>query len=369
MPQTGNTYENNKITRLQFIFLIHGMQVGVGVITMPSTLAGISGTDGWIAIIGGWVCSVVASLAMIQIMKKYPGGTVIDLVRHYFGKWSGTLLTLVFAVYMILFAYLIFDRMALLIKTWIMQQSYTYVLMLLFVVPAFMVVKGGVRSLGRFAEVVILSTVWMPFILLYVFKEANWINLLPVLKEGWMPVWHSVSSTILSFLGFEGVLFFYPYLENKKTASANVVIANTLTLAVYLFVTIICFVVFSPDEITQYQLAPLSAAKIIEYRFLERFDIIFLSVYTLLICKTWFPALHIAVQCTEQLIAKGKTNAHMIVLLAGMIAITFIWDLSWHDSKVWIAYFNQLGVGVAYLLPFVLWGLLNMKNWIVRWRN
>lgn len=369
MPQTGNTFERNQITNLQFIFIIHGMQLGVGVIAMPSVLAGISGTDGWIALFGGWIGSVLASLAMIQVMKKYPSGTVIQLVRHYFGKWSGLFVTMIFAVYMLMFAYLIFNRMALLIKTWIMQQSYTYVLMLLFVVPAFMVVKGGMRSLGRFAEVVILSTIWMPFILLYVLKDANWIHLLPVLKEGWMPVWHSISSTILSFLGFEGVLFFYPYLENKKSASASVVIANTMTLAVYLFITIVCFVVYSPDEITQYQEAPLSVAKIIEFRFLERFDIIFLSVYVLLICKTWFPALLIAVQCTEQLVAKGRTKAHLIVLLAAMIVITFIWDPSWRQSKEWIDWFNKFGLGVAYLLPFGLWGLLSARNWMARWRN
>lgn len=369
MPTIGNTYENNKITRLQFIFLIHGMQVGVGVVEMPSTLAGISGTDGWMAIFFGWVASVLASLVMIQVMKKYPNGTVIQLVRHHFGKWSGTIVTMFYAVYMLMFVYLIFDRMALLIKTWIMQQSYTYMLMLLFVVPAFMIAKGGVRSLGRFAEVVILSTIWMPFILLYVLKDANWIHLLPILKEGWMPIWHSVSSTILSFLGFEGALFFYPYLENKKSASVNMIIANTLTLAVYLFVTIICFVVYSPDEITQFHEAPLTVAKIIEFRFLERFDIIFLTVYLLLICKTWIPALHIAVQCTGQLVAKEKTSAHLIVVLGCVIAITFFWDPSWNQNKNWLKVFNQFGLGAAYLLPFGLWGLLMAKNWMARWRN
>lgn len=75
-------------------------------------------------------------------------------------------------------------------------------------------------------------------------------------------------------MGFEGVLFL-PVFRKIKSASASVVIANTMTLAVYLFVTIVCFVVYSPDEITQYQEAPLSVAKIIEFRFLERFDIIF----------------------------------------------------------------------------------------------
>ncbi|NOV02860.1 GerAB/ArcD/ProY family transporter [Paenibacillus planticolens] len=369
MPNTGNDYENNKITRMQFIFLIHGMQVGVGAIEMPTVLAEISGTDGWIAIILGWIGSVLASLVIIQVMKKYPNGTIIQVVRHHLGKGFSTVVTVIYAVYMLMFAYLIFNRMALLIKTWIMQQSHTYVLMLLFVVPAYMIVKGGVRSLGRFAEVAILSTVWMPFVLLYVLKDAHWIYLLPVLKEGWMPVWHSVSSTILSFLGFESALFFYPYLENKKSASANIIIANTLTLAVYLFVTIICFVVYSPDEITQYHDAPLSVAKIIEFRFLERFEIIFLTVYLLLICKTWFPAFHIAVQCGEQLLAKGKTHLHIIVLLAGMVMVTYIWDPSWRQSREWVKLFNQYGVGTAYLLPLCLWGLLIVRNWMARWRN
>ncbi len=82
-------YTKNQITFMQYIFLIHGVQIGVGVLTLPRELAEKAGTDGWIAIIIGWLFSTVASLIIIQIMKKYPNGTILDLLTHYFGKWIG----------------------------------------------------------------------------------------------------------------------------------------------------------------------------------------------------------------------------------------------------------------------------------------
>lgn len=41
----------HKITLMQYILLIHGIQMGIGILTLPRELAEKSGTDGWIAII------------------------------------------------------------------------------------------------------------------------------------------------------------------------------------------------------------------------------------------------------------------------------------------------------------------------------
>ncbi len=364
-----NPYKSNQITRLQFILMVHGMQMGVGVIAMPSQLAKTSGTDGWIAIIIGWLASILASLIIIQVMKRHPDGTILQLLTHYFGKWVGKMGAVIFACYMATLAYLVFDRMVLLIRTWIMQNTQGYILMLLFIIPAYMLAIGGMRSLGRFAEVVLLCTLWMPFFLLLLLKDAHWIHLLPVLKEGWMPVWHGVSSTVISFLGFESAFFLYPYLDNKKSASANIIIANTLTFLVYLFITILCFILYSPDEITQFNEAALSVIKVVEFRFIERFDIIVLTIYVLIICRTWVPELYIFTLCTEQLVLKGKTRLHLIVLLFVMVILTYIMDPSWNQSVSWFKISGYFGFGVAYLFPICLWVLLSVTSRIARWRK
>ena len=79
-------HKKNQITFFQYIFLIHGVQLGVGILTLPSELAEKAGTDGWISIIIGWFISTLAGLLIVQVMKKYPNGTIIDLLTHYFGN-------------------------------------------------------------------------------------------------------------------------------------------------------------------------------------------------------------------------------------------------------------------------------------------
>lgn len=360
--------KSNSITTLQFILIIHSVQLGVGIISMPKDLADISGTDGWIAIILGWVLSTTASLIIVQVMKKYPKGTIIDLISHYFGKWVGKIAMAVYAVYFLLYAYLIYDRMALLIQSWIMQQTQTWILMLLFTVPAYMLIKGGVRDIGRFSEITFLAAIWMPIVISTLFKEGNYLHLLPVLREGWMPVLRTVKTTIFSFLGFEVIFFIYPHLEKKQSASMGVIVANTITMLFYLLLTLVCFLVFSPDEITYFNDAVISAVKIIEFRFIERFDLVMLSCYAMVIAKTWIPALYISVYCSSRLLI-GKYYVHAGILLVAMVVLNYLFNAGWNESIKGIALFSKFGLWIAFITPVFLWLILLIMSQFKRWQN
>ncbi|MEH7072318.1 GerAB/ArcD/ProY family transporter, partial [Priestia megaterium] len=47
---------------MQYIFLIHGIQVGAGVLQLPRIMAEKVGMNGWIPLICGWLLSSAASL-------------------------------------------------------------------------------------------------------------------------------------------------------------------------------------------------------------------------------------------------------------------------------------------------------------------
>ncbi|MBO7742626.1 endospore germination permease [Paenibacillus sp. MWE-103] len=359
--------KHNRITITQFILIIHSMQLGVTGLSLPSDLARSGGTDGWIALLIGWLGSVAASLIIVQVMKKHPTGTIIELISRFFGRWIGRLATVFFGVYATFYAYLILDRMVLLVQSWIMQQSRTYVLMLLFVVPAYMIVKGGVRVMGRYAEIVVYSSIWMLLLLGVLMREANWLHLLPVLKEGWQPVLDTVPKTLLAFLGFEIIYFIYPNLEKKQYASLGVLIANTYTLVIYLLVTLVCFLVYSPDEITQFNQPVISIFKILETRYIERFDIIMLTWYLLIISKTWIPSLFMSVYCMKSLFVVGKPGTYTALLLGGMFLVTWMWNPDWNASSSALKGFSSFGFAIAYLLPVCLWCILSVLLRFKRW--
>ncbi|MCD9025351.1 GerAB/ArcD/ProY family transporter [Cohnella silvisoli] len=348
-------YALNEITFMQFIFLIHGIQVGTGIMSLPKDLAEKSGTDGWMSLIIGWFINIIASYVMIQIFKRFPNDTLYDLLNRLFGKWLSLFISIPVTLYFICAVWLILIRAMLYIKAWFLPQTPDYIVVFLFTIPTFMLARNGLRIMGRYCELVFYLTAWMPFILLLVLGDSHWIHLLPLFKEGMMPVVKGLESTIYSIAGLEITMIVYPFLKNKQSAMLGIVIANSITILAYIYVTIICFAFFSPDEITGYNQPLLSLLKVIEFRFLERFDMIFLAIYLFIVSTSWIPYMFFAAFSVSQLMRKQDHTPYVAVLLVLIIAIVFVIHPSWNQADMWSKRVSIYNIGITFVLPLLLW--------------
>ena len=125
-----------------------------------------------------------------------------------------------------------------------------FLIMILLSIPMLMLACKGVLIISRFAVFTVIFTLWMPLLLFIPLKDGHWIYLLPS-KEGWIPVVTTVKSTIIAFLGFEFAFVLYPYLTNKSAAKRNHYCKYDYAM-LYLQVTFVSFVYFSPDGITKF---------------------------------------------------------------------------------------------------------------------
>jgi spore germination protein (amino acid permease) len=352
----------NRITLMQYIFLIHGVQMGVGVLTLPRELAEKAGTDGWIAIIISWSISTLASLLIIQIMKKHPNGTLLDLLTHYFGKWVGKAGTILFALYFALLAHVIFIREALFIQAWILPHTEVYVTILLLSIPSYLIARKNIKILGRYSELVFFMTLWTVIIYLIPLKNAEWLNLLPVIKEGWFPILKAAKTAIFSFVGFEIAFFLYPFLHKKEKASLGIVIANSLSLLAFLTITIGAFAFFSPDEITAYNEPTIAKLKVLEFKFIERLEIVFFSFYLFVMSTTVLPLMYLTIFCTTRLTGKQNNNRHLFLLLLieGIYVILFPPTLDQNTVLQQIT--EKFSLLLAFAFPLCLWGILKIRG-------
>jgi spore germination protein (amino acid permease) len=346
----------NKITLMQYIFLIHGVQMGVGVLTLPRELAEKSGTDGWIATIICWFLATMTSLIIIQIMKEYPNGTILDLLTHYFGKWIGRLGTLIFALYFAVLANVVFVREALFIQAWILPNTKVYILILLLSIPSYLIVRKNISILGRYSEFVFFMTVWTVIIYLIPLKYAKWLHLLPIIKEGWLPILSSVKTAIFSFIGFEIAFFLYPFLQKKEKASMGIVIANTLSLLAYLMITIGAFAFYSPDEITIYNEPTINILKVLEFKFIERLEIVFFSFYLFVMSTTVLPFMFITVFCTSQLVGKEDHRSHLVWFLLIELAFVLLFPPTFDRNTLAQQVIEKVSLILAFVFPLCLWG-------------
>ncbi|WP_261302500.1 GerAB/ArcD/ProY family transporter [Paenibacillus andongensis] len=348
-------YSFNQISLKQYIFIIFGTQVGIGVLSLPRDLAKTAGNDGWISILLGWILSMLLSLVIIRIMEKNPEYTLFELLSKYFGKWVGKSLSVLWSLYAAFAASVVLFSTIHIIKIWILPNIRDFILMILFIIPIYMITKHGIRVIGLFAELVFIVSLWMPFLLFYALKDTHWLFLLPIGKEGLFPILSTVKSTILSFLGFELAFILYPFLKDKKAASKGIIIANSLSMLTFVMVTVICFVRFSQDQIKDYAYPTLNLLKLIRMPFLERLEITFLSFYLFLLFMSIIPYLYTAVLGTSQLFGKqDHRNVLRILMCLWILASIFL-----HPSSSQITQISKLwgtsGTYFAFVFPIFLW--------------
>ncbi|MDQ8737051.1 GerAB/ArcD/ProY family transporter [Paenibacillus sp. LHD-38] len=65
----------------------------------------------------------------------------------------------------------------------------------------------------RTAELVAVISCWLPFVYLFTLKYTHWLNLLPLFKEGLLPVLSAVKATMYPSLGLAATFILYPYAE------------------------------------------------------------------------------------------------------------------------------------------------------------
>ncbi len=173
------------ITILQFICIISGIQIGVAVLSLPGNLVKAAGTDGWIAIIIGWIIAGVAGTVIVMVMKNGQDETILELISRTLGKWAGKLAALLMACYFVLLTFDGLNRTVLITKTWLLPNTSSFTLMVLMLIPSYAVLNNQIIAVGRYVVVIFLMSLWVPFIYLLPLKNGHLLHLLPVIKEGW----------------------------------------------------------------------------------------------------------------------------------------------------------------------------------------
>ncbi|PEA75651.1 endospore germination permease [Bacillus wiedmannii] len=353
-----------EISLFQYILTISGVQVGFGVLTLPREVAQGANTDGWMSIIIGCAITTLVSLCIVKIMEKHPGYTLLDVLTRYLGKWLGRVGMIFWILYAVLAAVSLIFSLLYVIHIWILPRSPMFLVMILLSIPMVMLACKGVLIISRYAVFTVLFTLWMPLLLFIPLKDGHWVYLLPLLKEGWLPVFNTVKSTIIAFLGFEFAFVLYPYLSNKSSAKKGIVIANMITLFVYLQVTFVSFVYFSPDGITKFLWPTLSLVTPFHFSFLERFEIIFLSFYLFIIFDSCIPYIFTASDGINQLLNKKGSSLPIWLLLFGCVFVLFFYIPSSYQISALRDFWGTASYFIVFLFPvFFLLYMTLYQHW------
>ena len=161
------------------------------------------------------------------------------------------------------------------LNTWLISGVFLFV--------ATYVIYGGFRSVvgicffGVLIPATLLITAYFPF------QYAHFGNLLPIGDFTVPELFISMRNISLSYLGFELLLFFYPFIHHAKRSQKWAHFGHSVTVMLYLFLAILSFDYFAEPYLLQNQWATLTMWKVVEFSFLARFEYIGVTMWFLVI--------------------------------------------------------------------------------------
>lgn len=344
----------NTINNAQLFFIIFQTQVGVGVLSLPSSLYADAGTDGWITLLitGGAIQLIIFILYFLS--ERFPTLSLFEYTPKIIGKFAGGIVSALYIAFAIATAVIVLELFETTIKTWILFRTPMIVILLLLTVSGTYLAIGKIKVMGRFYQFVSILIIPLVIMSAYTLKDADLRYILPIGQNGLGTIFKAAQKGIVSMLGFEIVLFVYPYVQKKgRAALKSLTITNIAVTGLYTFLTFTTFVFFSPAQLEMIPEPLVYMLKGVSFIIVDRVDLIFLSIWIISVMTSYVSYLYIAgrgIQCLTK--RKKTTGPILIASLIALILSTFSHDR--YTVEMISGYHAKASYFFAFGIPFVL---------------
>ncbi|WNQ10405.1 GerAB/ArcD/ProY family transporter [Paenibacillus aurantius] len=179
--------------------------------------------DAWLAVLAGLLGGLVLLTLYVLILRLCPGMSLTQCFVKAFGRYIGRPLAFAYCVYFLyLSARVLRDFGALLLTSALPDTPMSAVNLIMILVILYGAVLG-IGALARAGEIFLYICVLIALLGVIVLLFSNVIkleNFLPILENGWGPVWSAAFPQAVTFPFGEVIVFtmFSPYLIHTRGA-------------------------------------------------------------------------------------------------------------------------------------------------------
>lgn len=230
--------DKGRISSVQLLFLLLIADLATSFLYVPAITAKGAGPDAWISLL--FVVTVYAlgvAVVCTVLAKRFPFQVFTEYLPVVIGKIPGKLLA---AAYVLVFTHITSVMVvegAQFVKTNFLVETPLLVLEMVLAGVAVYGVYQGIEVIARHNEIVFpIFILSISILIIFVVKDINFNNYLPVLENGFMPVLKGAMTPAAWRGEVFIVLMLFPYLNQKeeglKTTMAMPIIAGIFVTAV-----------------------------------------------------------------------------------------------------------------------------------------
>ncbi|WP_129691336.1 GerAB/ArcD/ProY family transporter [Gottfriedia acidiceleris] len=309
--------KNETISSFQLFFYMVIVQLNVATLTLPMYLYKESSHDGWISLLFSCLYSVCTIFLYSFLLKRFPNLTIFEICTFFFGKWIGGILKISYILYFIFIAYIINQSYLFVFSKWVFPNSPTWSILLLLLIIGIYLGKENIRTMTRFFQLSFWTILIIFIFSIEAFQQVEWKFLLPVAQVNFAHILKGSYTSYYFLHGFECLLVVYPFVKgpHRKKIKSSIFSILIITL-INLFTVVLCFIFFSKKEL---QLIPEPTIYIFKtltfFKELERLDLLFLSVWFVIIASSYVSYLNLANIGISNLIKRKRISTFSTITI------------------------------------------------------
>ncbi len=271
--------EQGKISGLQFSFLIIGFIEGS--IMLTSYASNITKHDTWLAVLAGFFIMVPFVYIYALLAKRLPGMNFAQIHRLIYGKYLGTLFSLLYVQYFLLILSFNIRDLGNFYITFFMRDTPLEVFLIIFTFTCACAVWNGLEVLARINQIIAVIVVLILIVTtLILLPKMDFSNLVPLMESSLKDFLHG--SQIMAEIPLGEIVIFLTLtfgLNNTQKLTQNWLLGLFFGFLLLLMVTTRNTAVLGNTE--ELLISPsYQVVRLINIGLLSRMDILFAMGYT-----------------------------------------------------------------------------------------
>ncbi|MCM3712947.1 GerAB/ArcD/ProY family transporter [Halalkalibacter oceani] len=306
---TEHAKQSLLISPFLVFYLIHSMQIGVGILGFARYIADAAGFRAWIAVIlTGLIYHLI--IWMMYCILNGRQSQIIEINRFLFGTLFGHVLSFLFMIYLLFLSITVLRTYIEVVQTWVFPDLPTWALSLSLLVVVYYAVTHGFRVVAGVCFLGVVVPLFLFLTAFSTFEFATYRNLLPLFDTSLKVQLDAAMTMTLSYLGPEILLVFYPFIKDGQKSQKFAHFAILFTTFIYLLIAILTFIFYSENQLKTTVFPTLSAWKVVELPFIERFEYLGIATWMFVI----LPNITLGIWAASRMLKQQLNIAHRLTL-------------------------------------------------------
>lgn len=351
---------HNMVNTFLLIFVIHSMQVGVGIQGFQRIIYMEAKHDAWISVILSGAATAIIGFIMVKTLSFYENSDLYGIQYDVLGKWLGNLINILFVLYFLGGFHIIVRNYIEVIQAWVFPEVPNWLLALTLVYLVYYGLNGGLRTVVGVSFFSVILSLWLNLLLAYPIQFANWDYLFPLLEASITDMLRGAKQMTFTVIGFEIIYVIYPFLKEKDRVHKYMQYGLWFTTLLYLALMVVSLAYFSGGQLERTIWGTLSLFKIVRFPFIERFEYVAITFWVLLILPNLMLYMWAASRGLSRIFNKKEQKVSRILLL--FVFLTLLYPLNRVQINMFNDHFAKIALYIVFVYPVLLFGTVLIKK-------